>query len=109
VNLKRIASRVQRKETARALWCRARLPEHSIILTNVGRLEFSGDYGLLAIDKLFFVANVEPIFESQDNWILGSVTYRGQLFLTLWYLEELVERATASRVLAEMKKMLLSL
>lgn len=106
VNLKRMANRVKRKESPQDIWRRARIPEHQVILTNVGNLEFAGDYDGLSIDKLFFIANVEPAFESPDNWILGSVTFKGQMYLTLWYLQELVEEATAIKVMAEMKRIL---
>ena len=109
VNLKRIANRITRRESRQALWQRARIPEHMVILTNIGNLEFTGDYDGFSIDKLFFIANVEPAFQSPDNWILGSVTFRGQMFLTLWYLEELVEEAIALQVLEEMKRILLAL
>lgn len=46
----------------------------------------------MAIERLFFIANLEPIFESPDNWILGSLTDRDRLQLSLWYLEELVAK-----------------
>ena len=89
------------------IWRRARIPVHQIILTNVGSLEFNGVYGGLSIDIPFFIANVEPAFDSQDNWILGAVTLRGQMYLTLWYLEERVDETTAHKVLSEMKRILL--
>jgi hypothetical protein len=69
-------------------------------------LDFSGDYDGISLDKLFFIANVEPFFEAADNWVLGAVTFRGQLFLTLWYLEELVDEETARHVLSETKRIL---
>lgn len=106
LNLKRIARRVQRQESPTDLWRRARYPAHTVTLTNVGILDFSGDYEGISLDKLFFVANVEPFFEAPDNWVLGAVTFRGRLFLTLWYLEELVDEDTAQRVLSETKRIL---
>jgi hypothetical protein len=106
LNLKRIARRVERQESPTDLWCRARYPAHTVTLTNVGMLDFSGDYDGISLDKLFFIANVEPFFEAPDNWVLGAVTFRGQLFLTLWYLEELVDEETARRVLSETKRIL---
>lgn len=109
VNLKRIANRVKRQESPREFWQRAITPEHLVILTNIGNLEFDGAYDGLSIEKLFFIANIEPAFQSPDNWILGSVTFRGQMFLTLWYLEELVDEATARQVTAEMNRILLAL
>lgn len=109
VNLKRLANRIKDCETSETIWRRARIPVHQVILTNVGSLGFTGAYGGLSIDKLFFVANVEPAFDSQDNWILGAVTLRGQMYLTLWYLEELVDETTAHKVLSEMKRILLDL
>lgn len=101
-----MAQRVERKETPQCIWRRARIPEHQVILTNIGNLDFAGDYDGLSVDKLFFIANVEPAFDSPDNWILGSVTFQGRMYLTLWYLEELVDEATATRVQAEMKRIL---
>lgn len=106
VNLKRIARRVQKQESAQSIWRRARVPDHLVILTNIGNLEFSGDYSELSIEKLFFIANIEPAFDSADNWILGANTFRHEMFLTLWYLEELVDESTAQQVLLEMKKIL---
>mgnify|MGYP003347241499 FL=1 len=63
-------------------------------------------YSELSIEKLFFIANIEPAFDSADNWILGANTFRHEMFLTLWYLEELVDESTAQQVLLEMKKIL---
>jgi hypothetical protein len=108
-NVRRIMERVQRGESGADLWRRARIPEHQVILTNVGRIDWPGDYGTLSIERLFFIANVEPIFDSPDNWILGSLTYRDQLQLSLWYLEELVAEQTAIAVLAELRRLLTTL
>lgn len=108
-NVQRIIQRVQRGESGVDLWRRARIPEHQVILTNVGRIDWPGDYGTLSIERLFFIANVEPIFDSPDNWILGSLTYRDQLQLSLWYLEELVAEQTAIAVLAELRRLLMAL
>jgi hypothetical protein len=108
-NVHRIIQRVQRGESGSDLWRRARIPAHQVILTNVGRIDWQGDYSNLLIERLFFIANVEPIVDSPDNWILGSLTYRDELQLSLWYLQELVAETTALAVLAELKRLLTTL
>lgn len=105
-NIRRIIQRVQRGESGADLWRRSRIPEHQVILTNVGKIDWQGNYKTLSIDRLFFIANVEPIFDSPDNWILGALTYRDQLQLSLWYLQELVQEETAIAVLTELKSLL---
>lgn len=105
-NIQRIMRGVQRGESGADLWRRSRIPEHQVILTNVGKIDWQGDYKTLSIDRLFFIANVEPIFDSPDNWILGSLTYRDQMQLSLWYLQELVQEETAIAVLTELKGLL---
>lgn len=108
-NIRRIMQRVQRGESGTDLWRRSRIPEHQVILTNVGKIDWPGEYKTLSIERLFFIANVEPIFDSPDNWILGCLTYREQLELSLWYLQELVPEETAIAVLKELKSTLKTL
>lgn len=109
VNLKRIANRVQEVASPQELWRRARIPANQIILTNVGQLGWDGEGRGVSVERLFFIANVEPIFDSPDNWILGAVTFKGRMELTLWYLEELVDEALALRVMAAFKQLLVAL
>lgn len=107
--VQRIMQRVKRGESGADLWRRARIPEHQLILSNLGRIDWPGNYGRVSVERLFFIANVELIFDSPDNWLLGSLTYRNQLQLSLWYMKELVDENTARAVLSELRHLLTSL
>lgn len=110
LNLKTLENRLKRNPSPQELWQRSKFPADAVTVTNLGSLEFSGKYDSdLSIKELFFVANVEPFIEEPTNFILGSVTFNGQIFLTLWFLEELVQWPIAGAVLQEMKKILANL
>lgn len=110
LNLKALEQRLARNPTPEELWKRSKFPENATIVTNLGTLDFPGEYGNnLSVDELFFVANVEPFIEASTNVILGAVTFKGKIFLTLWFLEELVEDKLAQAVLSEMRQILATL
>jgi len=110
LNLKVLERRLARNPAPEELWKRAKFPANAVIVTNLGTLDFSGEYPAnLSLEELFFVANVEPFIEESTNVILGVVTFKGKLSLSLWFLEELVQEEVGKAILSEMKQTLSAL
>ncbi|MDR3624181.1 MAG: condensation domain-containing protein [Chlamydiales bacterium] len=104
--LKVMAERSSVEMSAQEVWKRALKPSNVIAVTNLGVLNFTGDYTGLVLDQLFFVADVRPFFEEANNFVLGAHTFKGKTMLTLWFLQELVEEVTANQILAHMQEIL---
>ena len=108
-NLKLLEQRLQRKISNSELWQRSKCPDNGAEVTNLGALEFSGNYGNLTLKELSFFANIVPFVESANNFFLAAVTFRGKISLSLWFIEELVDESVGKAVLAEVKAILSSL
>jgi hypothetical protein len=66
-------------------------------VTNLGRLDFPGTYGPLALDRLI----MQPgggIPLANANLVLGAVTCSGKLSLVIEYAQEAVESDTVARI-----------
>lgn len=104
MNLKALARRIQRGASPQELLQRSKFAPNAVTQTNVGALEFSGDYPHLSLNELFFYADVTPFCEKRTNVILGTLTFRDKVFLSLWFLEELVKESEAQGILTKMKE-----
>jgi len=105
-NLKLIENRLSKDISSEELWKRMHFPDNGIGITNVGALDFSGKYGNLSLNELFFVANAEPFMDQPTNFILAILTFQGKLFPCLWFIEELVDESVGQKILSEMKLIL---
>lgn len=106
LNIKITEQRLQKNPTPQEWWRYTKFPGNSLTLSNIGALDFSGEYTNLTLKELFFVANVEPFIEERTNFMMGALTFRNKTFLTIWFLNELVEEETGKAILAEMKSIL---
>lgn len=80
------------------------------MITNLGRVPVQAQHGELELARLFFVANVEPIaLPHQPLAVLGALSFRDQLSLTLFHIEQQLGDARATAVLADTKKRLVAL
>jgi hypothetical protein len=106
MNLKALEKRIQCGASPQELLQRSKFPPHAVTQTNVGALEFSGDYphSDLSLNELFFYADVTPFCETRTNVILGTLTFRDKVFLSLWFLEALVQESEAQGILTKMKE-----
>lgn len=111
LNLKALEKRLQRNISPEELLQRNKFPGNAVIQTNVGTLEFSGDYphSDLSLKELFFYADVSLFSETPTNVVLGVLTFRQKIFLSLWFLEKLVKEVEAKEILTKMKKFLVDL
>lgn len=55
-----------------------------------------------------FYADVTPFCEASANVVLGTLTFRQQVFLSLWFLKNLVKEEEAKAILVRMKELLAS-
>ncbi|MBS0629846.1 MAG: hypothetical protein JSS30_06445 [Verrucomicrobia bacterium] len=108
-NLKLIEALLEKGITGQELRRRSQFPKNGVCVTNVGNLEFSGDYGNLTLNDLFVCANAVPFLQNGNNFILATASFRGKLSMSLWYSEELVKESDAKAVLEELKAILSSL
>lgn len=108
-NLKSLEKRLSRYVSPKEMWQRAKLPDNAILLTNIGDVKFSGKYGNLSLNELFFVSNIDCYIEKPTNFILGTLTFQGKIFSSLWFIEELVDESVGQKILSEMKEILSSL
>lgn len=106
MNLKALEKRIQGGASPQELLQRCKFLPHAVTQTNVGVLEFSGDYPHpnLSLNELFFYADVTPFCETRTNVILGTLTFRDKVFLSLWFLEGLVQESEAQGILTKMKE-----
>jgi hypothetical protein len=80
------------------------------LITNLGRVPVNAQHGAITLERLFFVANVEPIvLPDQPLAVLGALTFNDQLSLTCFHVEQQLDDCGAAAVLADLKGRLLSL
>jgi len=80
------------------------------LITNLGRVPVHAQHGNLTLERLFFVANVEPIaLPDRPLAVLGALTFNEQLSLTCFHIEQQLDDRGAAAVLADVKGRLLSL
>lgn len=80
------------------------------LITNLGRVPVHAQHGPIILERLFFVANVEPIVHpDRPLAVLGALTFNDQLSLTCFHVEQQLDDRGAAAVLADMKGRLLSL
>jgi hypothetical protein len=111
LNLKALEKRLDRNATPQELLQRCKFPQNAVTQTNVGALEFSGNYpnSRLRLEELSFFADVTPFCADRVNVVLGTLTFRNKVSLSLWFLEGLVATEEAQAVLTRMKALLASM
>ncbi|MCP9804508.1 hypothetical protein KBY75_13125 [Cyanobium sp. T1G-Tous] len=106
--LNTIAAALEDGPTPHQLWQRSW--RQGGLITNLGRVPVQAQHGELELARLFFVANVEPIaLPHQPLAVLGALSFRDQLSLTLFHIEQQLGDARATAVLADTKKRLVAL
>ncbi|WP_259720160.1 phthiocerol/phthiodiolone dimycocerosyl transferase family protein [Synechococcus sp. CS-1328] len=80
------------------------------LITNLGRVPVHSQHGTITLQRLFFVANVEPVaLPDRPLAVLGALTFNEQLSLTCFHIEQQLDDRGAADILADMKGRLLSL
>ena len=80
------------------------------LITNLGRVPVASHHGSLRLERLFFVANIEPIALPERPFVvLGAMGFAEGLSLTCLHIEQQVEESAAEAVLADMTQRLLAL
>ena len=70
----------------------------------------AAQYGALTLERLFFVANIEPIaLPDRPLAVLGALSFNDQLQLTCLHIEQQLDASRAAAVLADMKRRLMAL
>ncbi len=105
LNLKSVAEQLESNPTPQEFLSK-KMPPNLLCLTNLGVLPFDGTYPCqtLQMEELFFLANSNNYFEHEHNACLCASTFRGQLNLSLFFLEELIEESVAQAILQEIAK-----
>jgi len=65
----------------------------SMIVTNIGRMDYPESYGNLKLDRMFFLPAAPGSIPDTIQMILGSVSINGRLTLSLNYVEDVGNRA----------------
>lgn len=77
------------------------------LITNLGRVPVQPRHGALVLERLFFVANIEPItLPEKPLVVLGALSFADRLSLTCLYLEQQASADQAHAVLADMARRL---
>lgn len=77
------------------------------LITNLGRVPVQPEHGALTLQRLFFVANVEPIaLPERPLAVLGALTFDDRLSLTCLYVEQQLDDPLAAVVLADLQQRL---
>jgi hypothetical protein len=106
--LNTIAAAVQDGPSPRQLWQRSW--RRGSLITNLGRVPVQAHHGPLELERLFFVANVEPIvLPDQPLAVLGALSFRERLCLTCFHIEQQLDDGRAAAVLADTKRRLVAL
>ncbi|MCH9714974.1 MAG: hypothetical protein K0U63_10595 [Cyanobacteria bacterium] len=106
--LNTIAAALEDGPTPHQLWQRSW--RQGGLITNLGRVPVQAHHGELELARLFFVANIEPIaLPKQPLAVLGALSFRDQLSLTLFHIEQQLGDARATALLADTKKRLMAL
>ena len=80
------------------------------MITNLGRVPVAAQHGDLQLERLFFVANIEPIaLPEQPLVVLGALGFHDRLSLSCLHIEQQLGEAGAEAVMADMKQRLLAL
>lgn len=80
------------------------------LITNLGRVPVAAQHGDLQLERLFFVANIEPIaLPEQPLVVLGALGFHDRLSLSCLHIEQQLGEAGAEAVMADMKQRLLAL
>jgi hypothetical protein len=80
------------------------------LITNLGRVPVQPDHGTLNLQRLFFVANVEPIaLPNKPLAVLGALTFDDRLSLTCFHVEQQLDEPSVAQVLADLQKRLMLL
>ena len=80
------------------------------LITNLGRVPVMAEHGPFRLERLFFVANVEPIaLPDRPLAVLGALSFNGELSLTSFQIEQQLSDQRAAAVMAAMKQRLLAL
>ncbi|MFM7464018.1 MAG: phthiocerol/phthiodiolone dimycocerosyl transferase family protein, partial [Cyanobium sp.] len=80
------------------------------LITNLGRVPVDAHHGDLRLERLFFVANIEPIaLPEHPLVVLGALGFQGRLSLSCLHIEQQLGEAGAEAVLADMRQRLLAL
>jgi hypothetical protein len=103
-----IAAALQDGPSPQQLWRRSWRQGGAI--TNLGRVPVLARHGHLTLQRLFFVANVEPIaLPDRPLAVLGAMSFNDQLSLTCFHIEQQLDDHRAAVVLADTKQRLLQL
>jgi len=103
-----IAAALKDGPTAEQLWRRSW--RRGGLITNLGRVPVAARHGAFTLERLFFVANVEPIaLPDQPLVVLGALSFHGRISLTSFQIEQQLDDSRAAAVLAEMKRRLMAL
>jgi hypothetical protein len=106
--LNTIAASLGDDPSPRTLWQRSW--REGGLITNLGRVPVASNHGSLRLERLFFVANIEPIALPERPFVvLGAMGFDQGLSLTCLYIEQQVEESAAEAVLADMTQRLLAL
>jgi hypothetical protein len=108
-NIKLLEKRQERGVSPEDLWKGALVPENAICVSNIGDVNYSGAFPPLHIEGLYFVGNATVSMEHSSNCVLGALTFRGKLFLSLWYIKEQISDATGNAILQKMNELVESL
>jgi hypothetical protein len=80
------------------------------LITNLGRVPVQPDHGTLNLQRLFFVANVEPIaLPNKPLAALGALTFDDRLSLTCFHVEQQLDEPSVAQVLEDLQKRLMLL
>ena len=106
--LNTIAASLGDGPSPRTLWQRSW--REGGLITNLGRVPVASHHGSLRLERLFFVANIEPIALPERPFVvLGAMGFAEGLSLTCLHIEQQVEESAAEAVLADMTQRLLAL
>jgi hypothetical protein len=102
-----IAAALDDGPSPQQLWRRCR--RQGGLITNLGRVPVAAHHGALSLQRLFFVANVEPIvMPDHPLVVLGALSFNDQLSLTSFQIEQQLDDHGAAAVLADMKQRLMA-
>lgn len=102
-----IAAALDDGPSPQQLWRRCR--RQGGLITNLGRVPVAAHHGSLTLQRLFFVANVEPIvMPDQPLVVLGALSFNDQLSLTSFQIEQQLDDHGAAAVLTDMKQRLMA-
>ncbi|MCP9793251.1 hypothetical protein KBZ20_15065 [Vulcanococcus limneticus Candia 3F8] len=105
--LNTIAAAVADAPSPRQLWQRSW--REGGLITNLGKVPVQAQHGIVELERLFFVANIEPIaMPDRPLAVLGALSFRERLMLTCFHIEQQLDEHQAMAVMADMKRRLLA-